>query len=285
MAYHLKDKVVLITGASGGIGVSCARELYKEGAKLVLTDISQKSLDTLAAEFAKERVLTKTMDVTDWESIKQVTRLTISKFGKLDIVFANAGISWKESAYTVFNCDESEFEKIIEVDLLGVWRTIKSTLSEVVKNKGQVVVTSSIYAFTNGMCNAPYATSKAGIEMLSRSLRAELAGKGTNVSVLYPGWVATPLTEGVFGGDRLTTNMRELGFPMVLRKAIPPEKVAKALVNGLKHQKPRIIVPARWIPIQLFRGMVGILSDWYLSNHSRIQSMLLELENRTKKLN
>ncbi|MCT8333457.1 SDR family NAD(P)-dependent oxidoreductase [Leptospira sp. 85282-16] len=283
MAYHLKDKVVLITGASGGIGAACARELYRLGAKLVLTDISQTSLDALATEFTKERVITETVDVTDWKSIKQVTNLAVSKFGKLDIVFANAGISWKESAYTVFNCDASEFEKILEVDLLGVWRTIKSTLPEIVKNKGQVVVTSSIYAFTNGMCNAPYATSKAGIEMLSRSLRAELAGKGVNVSVLYPGWVSTPLTEGVFGGDSLTTNMRELGFPMVLRKPISAEKVAKAFVYGLIHKKPRIIVPARWIPIQLFRGIVGIFSDWYLANHTRIQSLLLDLESRTKK--
>lgn len=283
MAYHLKDKVVLITGASGGIGAACARELYRLGAKLVLTDISQTSLDALATEFTKERVITETVDVTDWKSIKQVTNLAVSTFGKLDIVFANAGISWKESAYTVFNCDASEFEKILEVDLLGVWRTIKSTLPEIVKNKGQVVVTSSIYAFTNGMCNAPYATSKAGIEMLSRSLRAELAGKGVNVSVLYPGWVSTPLTEGVFGGDSLTTNMRELGFPMVLRKPISAEKVAKAFVYGLIHKKPRIIVPARWIPIQLFRGIVGIFSDWYLANHTRIQSLLLDLESRTKK--
>lgn len=111
MAYHLQDKVVLITGAAGGIGTACAKELYAEGAKLVLTDVSQKSVDTLAAEFAKERVLAKAMDVTDWKSIKKVTNLSVSTFGKIDIVFANAGISWKESAYTVFNCDESEFEK------------------------------------------------------------------------------------------------------------------------------------------------------------------------------
>ncbi|PJZ85184.1 SDR family NAD(P)-dependent oxidoreductase [Leptospira harrisiae] len=283
MIYNIKDKVVLITGASGGIGAACARELYEHGAKLILTDITQSSVEILASEFSKERVLAKAMDVTDWESIKQVTSLAVSTFGKIDIVFANAGISWKESAYTIFNCDESEFEKILDVDLLGVWRTIKSTLPEIVKNKGQVVVTSSIYAFTNGMCNAPYATSKAGIEMLTRSLRAELAGKCASASVLYPGWITTPLTKGVFGGDNLTTKMREMGFPPFLRKAIPPEKVAKAFLKGLIHRKPRIIVPARWIPIQLLRGIVGIFSDWFLAKHTQIQSLLLELESRGKK--
>ncbi|PKA12743.1 short-chain dehydrogenase [Leptospira meyeri] len=283
MVYQIQDKVVLITGAAGGIGAACARELYAEGAKLILTDISQKSVDTLAAEFAKDRVLAMAMDVTDWKSIKKVTKIAVSTFGKIDIVFANAGISWKESAYTVLNCDESEFEKILDVDLFGVWRTIKSSLPEIVKNKGQVVVTSSIYAFTNGMCNAPYATSKAGIEMLARSLRAELAGKSASASVLYPGWITTPLTTDVFGGDRLTTKMREIGFPPILRKAIPPERVAKALAKGLKHRKPRIIVPARWVPIQLFRGIVGIFSDSFLANNSRIQSLLLELESRIKR--
>ncbi|PJZ46686.1 SDR family NAD(P)-dependent oxidoreductase [Leptospira brenneri] len=283
MVYDIKDKVVLITGASGGIGAACARELYAQGAKLVLTDISQTSVDALASEFSKERVLAKKMDVTDWKSIQKVFELTLSTFGKMDIVLANAGISWKESAYTVFNCDANEFEKILDVDLLGVWRTIKTTLPEIVKNKGQVVVTSSIYAFTNGMCNAPYATSKAGIEMLTRSLRAELAGRGTSASVLYPGWIATPLTEGVFGGDHLTTKMREIGFPFFLRKAIPPEVVARSFVKGLTRRKARIIVPARWAPIQLFRGIVGIFSDWFLANHKRLQSMVLELEARTKR--
>lgn len=283
MKYELKDKVVLITGATGGIGAACARELYANGAKLVLTDISQSSVNALASKFAKERVLAKMMDVTNWESIKKVIKLTVATFGRLDITIANAGISWKESAYTVFNCDEAEFEKIIDVDLLGVWRSIKASLPEVVKNQGQIVVTSSIYAFTNGMCNAPYATSKAGIEMLSRSLRAELAGKGASATVLYPGWISTPLTEGVFGGDNLTTEMREIGFPPYLRKAIPPKKVATALVKGLKKRSPRIIVPARWIPIQILRGIVGIVSDWFLAENSKIQSMLLALESRTKR--
>lgn len=283
MKYELKDKVVLITGATGGIGAACAREFYRNGAKLVLTDISQSSVDKLASEFAKDRVLAKEMDVTDWSSIKKVIKQTVATFGRLDITVANAGISWKESAYTVFNCDETEFEKIIDVDLLGVWRTIKASLPEVVKNQGQIVVTSSIYAFTNGMCNAPYATSKAGIEMLFRSLRAELAGKGASSTVLYPGWITTPLTEGVFGGDNLTTKMREIGFPPFLRRAITPEKVATALTKGLSKRSPRIIVPARWIPIQILRGIVGIFSDWFLANNTRIQSMVLELEDRTKK--
>lgn len=280
MQYNIKDKVVLITGATGGIGAASARELYNFGANLVLTDLSQSSLDQLASEFESHRVMTKIMDVTNWDSIREVKELTITKFGKLDIVFANAGISWKNSAHTILSCQEEEFETILEVDLMGVWRTIKTTLPEIIKSKGQVIVTSSIYAYTNGMCNAPYAVSKAGIEMFTRSLGAEIIGKGASASVLYPGWITTPLTKNVFGGDPLTTKMRELGFPGFLKKPIPPEKVANALVKGILKRKPRITIPYRWIPIQWFRGIFGNLSDLYLSKHKTLQKLLTDLEVR-----
>lgn len=283
MYYNLKDKVILITGAAGGIGAASARALYAAGANLVLTDISQKSVDTLAGEFDSKRVLAAALDVTDFKATQRVVKRSVDKFGRLDIVMANAGISWHNYAHTMFSCDEMEFERIVEVDLLGVWRTIKAALPEIVRNKGQVLVTASIYTYVNGACNAPYATSKAGIEMLTRSLRVELAGRGASAGVLYPGWVDTGIADIAFGGDVLASKMINLAFPGFLRHLIKPEAVAAGVVKGLQKRKSRIMIPARWIPIAAMRGIVNILTDRILSRNRKLQSIINQLEQRQMK--
>lgn len=280
MSYQLDGKVALITGAAGGIGAATARALYQHGIRLVLTDVSQVSVDQLAQEFDTTRVLALALDVTDLQATKAVVRQAVEKFGRLDIAFANAGISWRGEPATVFSCDEDEFERIVEVDLFGVWRTIKAALPEVVKQQGQILVTASIYAFMNGMVNAPYAASKAGVEMLARSLRAELAGTGATAAVLYPGWVETPIAKIAFGGNDIATKLIELGFPAPLRRPIQPEEIADAVVRGLISRQPRIIAPARWIPFSMLRGAVNMLTDWHLGRQQKMQTLIRELEQR-----
>ncbi len=278
MSYQLYGKVALITGAAGGIGAATARALYEQGANLVLTDVSQSTVDALAAEFNSTRVLALALDVTDIKATKAVVQQAVSKFGHLDIAFANAGISWAEVPATIYSCDEAAFERIVEVDFLGVWRTIKAALPEIVRNQGQILVTASIYAFMNGMVNAPYAASKAAVEMLTRSLRAELAGTGATASVLYPGWVATPITKIAFGGNDIATRLIELGFPALLRQPIQPEEIARVVVKGLQLRKPRIIAPLRWVPFSLLRGAFNVATDWYLERQHSMHSLIRELE-------
>lgn len=283
MTYDLKDKVVLITGAAGGIGAATARELYALGASLVLTDMQQAAVDQLAKEFSPSRVLAVALDVTDTAATKAVIQKTVQRFGRLDVAFANAGISWRTGASTIANCDEAEFEKIVEVDLLGVWRTIRAALPEIVRNKGQVLVTSSAYAFLNGMANAPYAASKAGVEMLTRCLRAEFAYTGATASVVYPGWTATAIAKVAFGGNATVTKMTEIGFPGWLRRAIPPEQVARAIAKGVQYRRPRIYAPRRWVPFSLFRGVFNLLTDAMLSRHRKLQALIQQLEAESKR--
>lgn len=280
MAYSLDAKVALITGAAGGIGAATARALYQQGASLVLTDMQQASVDQLAAEFDPARVMAIALDVTNAAATKDVVQQAVAKFGRLDIVFANAGISWGAAPATVFSCDEQEFERIIEVDLFGVWRTIKAALPEIVHNQGQIIVTASIYAFMNGMVNAPYAASKAAIEMLTRSLRAELAGTGASASVLYPGWVATPIAKIAFGGHDIATRLIELGFPAPLRRPIQPEAIAQAVIEGLHTRQPRIIAPKRWIAFSMMRGAFSVLTDWHLERHTKMHTLVRKLEQQ-----
>jgi NAD(P)-dependent dehydrogenase (short-subunit alcohol dehydrogenase family) len=274
---------VLITGAAGGIGAATARQLYALGANLVLTDMQQSAVDKLAQEFSPSRVLPVALDVTDAAATKAIIQTTIQRFGRLDVVFANAGISWRSGASTIASCDEAEFEKIVEVDLFGVWRTIRAALPEIIRNQGQVLVTSSAYAFLNGLANAPYAASKAAVEMLTRSLRAELAHTGATATVVYPGWTATAIAKVAFGGNATVTKMNEVGLPGWLRRAIPPEQVALAIVKGVQDRRPRIYAPWRWVPFSLFRGIFGVLTDVVLSRHKEMHALIQQLEAESQR--
>jgi NAD(P)-dependent dehydrogenase (short-subunit alcohol dehydrogenase family) len=114
--------------------------------------------------------------------------------------------------------DLDAYEKVIEVDLLGVVRTIKPALPEIIRNRGYVLITASVYAFFNGVVNSAYASSKAAVEMLGRSLRAELASEGASAGVLYPGWVTTPIAESARGANKTVTQLKERAFrgPLVV---------------------------------------------------------------------
>lgn len=283
MNYHLNGKVVLITGATGGIGAATARELYVLGASLVLTDLQQAAVDKLAAEFDPSLVLPLVLDVTDAVATKAVVAKTVERFGRLDVAFANAGISWREGASTIASCNEAEFEKIVEVDLLGVWRTIRAALPEVVRNKGQILVTSSVYSFFNGMANAPYAASKAGVEMLARCLRAEFAYTGATASVVYPGWTATAIAKVAFGGNAIVTRMNEVGLPAWLRRPISPEHTARAIAKGVQRRRPRIFAPLRWIPFSIFRGIFSLITDVMVVRHEKLQGLIQQLEVESKR--
>lgn len=277
--YDLNGKVALITGATGGIGAASARALYQQGASLVLTDLSRQALESLATEFDAQRVLALPLDVTDAAASKAVVEQIVERFGRLDIAFANAGIAWRNTPATIASCDEAEFEKIIDVDLFGVWRTIRAALPEVQRNHGQIVITSSIYSFVNGMVNAPYAASKAAVEMLGRALRAELAGTGASASVLYPGWTATPIADLAFGGHATASELIESAFPAVLRKQVQPEEIATALVAGLATRSAAIIAPARWKPLSMLRGVMSPLSDALLERSTKIQRLVRNIES------
>jgi NAD(P)-dependent dehydrogenase (short-subunit alcohol dehydrogenase family) len=276
--YALADKVVWITGAAGGIGAASAKAIYDAGACLVLTDITQTSVDALVAGMDCKRVLAQSLDVTDAYQTKSVVNSAVARFGRLDVAIANAAISWSGEPATLISCDEAEFERIVEVDFLGVWRTVKAALPEVLRNRGQIVVTSSIYAFINGMVNAPYAASKAAVESLGRSLRSELAGTGASASVLYPGWTSTPMAKVAFGGHPVATELLNTIMPAPARRPIPPEDVARALVEGLACRAPRIIVPPRWRPVSLLRGVLMIVTDEYIDRSVAIHRLVRRVD-------
>ncbi|MGW4214493.1 short-chain dehydrogenase/reductase [Lentzea sp. NPDC004789] len=278
--YPVANKTVFITRAAGGIGAASARALHAHGAKIVLTDLGLRGVSTLARELGYDRALALSVDVTDPAALADAVERTVERFGGLDVVFANAGIAADPPA-TIATIDPATFERVVEVDLLGVWRTVRAALPHIIAARGHVLVTASTYAYFNGMVNAPYAMSKAGVEQFGRALRAELSVHQATAGVLYPGWVQTPIAEVAFGGHEIVTKLRETAYPSVLGKTITPEQVAEKVVRGIENRSPRIVVPRRWQPISALRVILNPLTDLIVERHPQIRRLVQQLEDTT----
>ena len=280
--YPLADRAVIITGAAGGIGAASARALVARGAQVTLVDLRQDAVDELSASLPGDRVLARAADVTDVEHMIGVVEATRARFGKVDVVFANAGVA-NDPPMTLDAAELEAYERVIEVDLLGVVRTIKPALPEVIANQGYVLITASIYAFVNGVINSAYAVSKAGVEMLGRSLRLELAPAGASAGVLYPGWVATPLVTVVRGRDPVATAFKERVFPGRLGAFIDPDQIATAVADGIEARAARIIRPKLWGPVSALRGVLNNVSDELLRHDKTTLAHIKQIDSNARK--
>jgi NAD(P)-dependent dehydrogenase (short-subunit alcohol dehydrogenase family) len=275
-AYDLNGKVALVTGAARGIGYETARQLHLRGASVTVLDIDAAEARE-AAERIGPRAIGLATDVTDHSAVMQSVAETVERFGGLDVVVANAGIAQKRMA-TVRGIGVEEWERVFEVDMLGVWRTVRAALPQVVERQGHIVVTSSVYAFVNGMLNSPYAVAKSGVESLGRSLRAELTPLGASASVAYFGFVDTKLVQDAVAanGDRMQQNL-----PEFLRKRITPDQAGAAVVRGIEERAPRIFAPKWWRYVSAFRGLINPLLDRRMDSDPRVLTTIREVETET----
>jgi NAD(P)-dependent dehydrogenase (short-subunit alcohol dehydrogenase family) len=202
----------------------------------------------------------------------------VEKLGGLDVAVANAGIAQKRFA-TARGLSGEEWERVFEVDLLGVWRTVRAALPQIVERQGQMVVVSSVYAFANGMGNSPYAVAKAGVEALGRSLRVELAPHGASASVAYFGWVDTKLVQDAFDQED-SDRIRELS-PDFLLKRITPAEAGAGLVRGIEQRAPRIFVPKWWRYVSAFRGLINPLLDRRMENDAKTAALIRDIDAKS----
>jgi len=274
----LRGKVALITGAGSGIGAATARQLHEKGAKLVLLDVTEHGINNLADEFGSSNAVALVVDVTDRKQLEGAVATAVDKFGGVDIAFANAGIAC-DPPTTMAGMDEKIFERIIEVDLLGVTRTVQACLPQIVSRQGHILVTASTSAFINGMANIPYGIAKAGVEMLARSLRVELASTGATAGVLLPCWTRTPIAESALGGHELAAELVRRGFPSFLRQPISAQTVASGAVRAIETRAASMYRPRRWSLISLVRGFFNPVSDYALARNRHIQDLIMQLEH------
>ncbi|UZG60344.1 short-chain dehydrogenase/reductase [Rhodococcus opacus] len=261
-------KTVLITGAARGIGAAVARRLYAKGANLSLVGIEPDLLTALAAELGP-RAAAFPADVTDQLSLDAAVAVTLDRFGNIDVVFANAGIA--PPTTTIAAITPSDFEHTLDVNLYGVWRTVKATLPHVIDSGGHMLLIASIYAFLNGALNASYAVSKAGVEQLGRALRVELATTDATAGVAYCGFIDTQMVRTAFSQDSAATLRNAL--PSFITKPMELDTAGAKIVRGIERRSARVTMPW-WVTSGLFaRGALSLL-DSRLAADTRVRAAI-----------
>jgi len=242
--------VVMITGAARGIGAESARQLYAHGHELALVGLEPAELEARAGELGP-RAAAFACDVTDRDALARVVEEVVQRFGGIDIVIANAGVA---TVGTVASLDPDEFERVIEVNLLGVYRTVRAALPHVVERRGYVLVVASLAAALHGGMMANYAMAKAGAEAFANSLRQELAPRGTAVGCAYFGFIDTDMVRDAY--DHPASQVARRNAPDWIAKPIPVAAAGAAIVRGVEGRRSRVWAP-RWVGAVLaLRGIV-----------------------------
>lgn len=275
--YSLNGKVALVTGAARGIGFETARQIHMRGGSVAVLDLDEGEARE-AAERVGERTLGIGADVTDHGAMMAAVAETVERFGGLDVAVANAGIA-QSRLMTTRALSTEEWERVFEVDLLGVWRTCRAALPQIVERKGQLVLISSVYAFMNGMGNSPYAVAKAGVESMGRTLRVELRPQGASATVGYFGWVDTRMVQDAMAQED-AGRLNEF-TPEWLLKRIGPDEAAAGLVRGIEERAPRVFVPKWWRYVSAMRGLAMPLMDRRMERDENMGSFLRELDAKS----
>jgi short-subunit dehydrogenase len=235
---------VLITGASSGIGAELARQLARAGGRLTLTARRVARLEDLAGKIAQTnapRPLVVACDVTREGDVERAVAESIRQWGKLDIVFANAGFG-VVGAFRDLSVDD--YRRQFETNVFGVLRTIHAALPEIEKTRGHVVLIGSVAGWTSSPNASPYAMSKFAVRALADALTPELAPRGVTVTLISPGFVASDI--------RRTDNQGAL-------QADAPEPVPAWLV-----------VPTDTAVRQILRAVARGRSEAIITGHGKV---------------
>ena len=274
--FPVRGKVAIVTGAARGIGFATATELSRRGASVVVLDLDPDAA-TAAADALPGAAIGIAADVTDRGAMQRVVAEAVERFGGVDIVVANAGIASRGATFRAMSGET--FDRVLDVNLNGVHRTVAAALPEIVARRGHVVVISSVYAFVNGVGATPYAMAKAGVEQFGRALRIELAQHGAGASVAYFGFIDTEMVHQALDEDPLGNRLKE-SQPAFLMKRLQPADAGRAIVAGIERRAPRIIRPRRWAAFSVLRGVVNPFLDRAMVNSEEIQGITRDLDGR-----
>lgn len=241
---NIAGKTVMITGGAGGIGVEVARRLHAKGANLVLTDLDETKLAAVADDLGRDRVLVAVADVCDLAALEGAVAQAVERFGGIDVVLANAGLLTFGS---VLQVDPAAFKKLIDVNILGVFHTVRAALPSVIERKGYVLIVSSLAAYAAAPGVTAYNASKAAVEHFANALRLEVAHRGVDVGSAHMSWIDTSMVNDQKANLSAFSEMLTR-LPPPLRTVTSVEACGKAFVKGIEKRRRRINCPG-WVGV------------------------------------
>jgi short-subunit dehydrogenase len=232
-----RDHVVLITGASSGIGAGLARELAREGAKLVLIARRRERLDALSAELAAAgaQVLVHVGDVTQRADLDAAVAAAMADYGRLDMAVANAGFG---VVGPVEKLGVDDFRRQFDTNVFGVLETIKACLPELRKTRGRLVLIGSVAGYVSIPNSSPYSMSKFAIRALALALEPELAPHGVTVTLISPGFIASEIRQVDNRGVHHASAKERLPAWLVM----PTDVAARKIVSAAYRRKREAII-------------------------------------------
>ncbi|MDY6996721.1 MAG: SDR family oxidoreductase [Actinomycetota bacterium] len=261
-------KTVFITGGARGVGAEVARRLHARGASLVLTDLDEEPLAELVAQLGDERVLTVVADVRNLTAMQDAAAAAVERFGGIDVVLANAGIATYGSVQQV---DPEAFQTLMDVNVTGVFHTVRATLPAVLERRGYVLIVSSLAAYAAAPGLAPYNAAKAAVEHFANALRLEVAARGVDVGSAHMSWIDTPLVRDV-KADLPTFGEMLSKLPFPLNQTTSVQACGEAFVAGIEQRKRQVNCPG-WVG--LLRWLRPVLSTALVQN--RVLSFVPDL--------
>ena len=242
---------ILITGAARGIGAETARRLAAKGHQLALLGLEPELLEQVAGgAFWRE------VDVTDRDALNEAIEDAAGALGGIDAVLANAGIA---SAGMLASSDADAWERVIDINLVGVQRTLRAALPHVLASRGYLLPVASVAAVVHAPLMSAYCSAKAGVEALANSLRIEVAHHGVDVGVAYFSWIDTEMVRGADPRPAFGYMRSQLKGPF--GKTYPVGDAADAVVKGIEGRK-RIVVAPRWVRYTLpVRGVMQRVAE------------------------
>ncbi len=254
MKYDWKERVVLITGASSGIGRALAIELGKRGARLGLTARRALELSKVAEEVSRAggQALALPSDVRSTEEINLVAERVREKWGRVDVLIANAGMSTTTAGAQL---DAAEAGDVITINVIGVVNSVASVLPDMVKRgEGHLVAISSLASYRGLPKSGAYSASKAAVSTLFESLRVDLRRSGVAVTVIHPGFIRTPMTAN-----------RKKKLPFLLEV----DDAACRIIRAVERRARTYAFPWQLASlVRVIRHMPGALYDRLASNTS-----------------
>ena len=244
----------MITGASSGIGRGLALELSRRGAKLGLVARRAAALDEIVGEISSRngKALALAADVQDATALRGAADRMRAEFGRIDVLIANAGIGLTADAAEM---QPTDLARVFNINVIGAANSVAAVVPQMVAHgSGQLVVISSLAAYRGLPKSAAYCASKAAVSAFFESVRLDLKGKGIAVTIIHPGFIKTPLTEG---------RHADMPFLMELQDAV------QLIVGAIERRKKSYAFP--WQLASIVRlGMImpNFLYDWIAAKNS-----------------